>query len=349
MGVAALGAVSLIAGLSSGASAATKKVRKPVVKSLANPGVVQGTDGRWVIHGTGSWASHSVTVSKGTSAAGPYAGVQKRRLLKESTVPTWMGATKEGERNRSIWAPSVARSGGTYVAYFAVTVKGAGSARCIGTGVSTNARGPFTASPKALACWKGSGAKPYDQIASEGKGFSLIDPTPTWLSSTQLVLTYKTQIKRNGKWHTTTRLLQLDPADPTRVAAQHGKSIKISDARSKYIEENPVLVKRGSRYTLFTSFGWYGTCNYRTRYHQSKNLWSSRSWLKAKHTNLKFPKNTNTCGNGNAQVVNTGSDKWLIFFNGHANRKKTPGGPSNVYVGTVKWKSAKPYVSKVRS
>lgn len=352
--VATLGAIGLLSSTGA-ATAETNPVRKPAVAGLANPGVVKDAEAnRWVIHGTGSWISHPVSVSKTSRAAGSYAPVTHPRLLVKGTEPDWMGSIAKGVRNRSVWAPSVTRArSGIYVAFFAVTVKGAGSGRCIGTGTSTSAQGPFTANARALACWQGSGASPVDVIASEGKPFTLIDPAPVWLGS-QLVLTYKTGFRKGDKWHTTTRLLRLDPDNPTRTVANpvkaNGGSIKIADELHKYIEENPVLAQRGKKYTLFTSFGWYGTCDYITRYHQSAYLWSSKSWLNAKSHNLSFPANTNTCGRGNAQVAWTGSeDGWLIFFNGHAKRSETPGGPTNLYKATVAWKSSgTPYVSRMR-
>jgi hypothetical protein len=356
--VATLGAVALLASSGTGPAAAeSSPVRKPKVANLANPGVVKDVEAnRWVVHGTGSWTNHPVSVSKTHRAAGSYGAVTHTRLLAQGTEPAWMGSIDaKGNRNRSVWAPAVTRAAnGTYVAFFAVTVKGAGSGRCIGTGTSTSAKGPFTANARALACWQGSGANPVDVIASEGKPFTLIDPAPVWLSSSQLVLTYKTGFRKSGKWHTTTRLLQLDPNNPTRTvknpAKANGGSIKIADELHKYIEENPVLAKRGTTYTLFTSFGWYGTCDYITRYHQSRYLWSSKAWLRAKSHNLSFPSNTNTCGRGNAQVAYTGRDDgWLIYFNGHASRSKTTGGPKNLYVGSVGWKSTgTPYVTKMR-
>ncbi|MDX6275911.1 MAG: arabinan endo,5-alpha-L-arabinosidase [Nocardioidaceae bacterium] len=353
-GVATLGAIALLA--STGASpvaAKTDPVRKPAVANLANPGVVrESANGLWVIHGTGSWTSHPISVSKTTSPSS-FHKISKQPLL-TGAVPDWMGAMSKGKRDKSIWAPSVIQGGnGLYVAYFAVTVRHHGAARCIGMGTSAYSVGPFTPQDKALACFKGSGVNAHDNPKSEGKGFSFIDPTPVILGS-EMVLTYKTQIKNGSKWHTTTRLLKLDLTDPTKVvgnpAHNSGASIKIANSSSKYIEENPNLALHGGTYTLFTSFGFYGTCDYVTRYHRvnGSSLWKGKTWLDANPHNLPFPKNTNTCGRGNAQVSNVGGDLWRIYFNGHASRSKTPGGPKNLYVGNVTWKKGKPYVSKIR-
>lgn len=210
-------------------------------------------------------------------------------------------------------------------------------------------------SPDCLLEWLGPG--PADAIGNEGHGISLIDPTPARVGSS-LVLTYKTEYKAHGSknWHTTTRLLAIDPAHPGRTAAnpKHhgGGSVQISDSRSKYIEENPVLVRHGSSYTLFTSFDWFGTCNYTTRYRQNTNLW--KGWLAKPHRALTFSKRPNTCGTGNGQVIAGATPgAWRFFFNGHLDDKSnpkarhTPRGPQGMYVGKVTWKSGRPTVSSL--
>ena len=111
---------------------------------------------------------------------------------------------------------------------------------------------------------------------------------------------------------------------------------------NKYIEENPVLVQHGSRFTLFTSFGWYGTCHYSTRFRQNKSLWTG--WLNKKPRALPMSKH-HTCGTGNAQVIQDPAGPWRIFFNG---RTKGPHTPFGMYVGTVKWKSGRPQVHNIR-
>lgn len=313
---------------------------KPVAYGLANPGVIlEGNT--LVVHSTGGWKGHNV----GTFWPGGRYSVTNKPLLKikkANELPRWMNPN-----DTSVWAPSVVkRSDGRYVVYYAAVVKNSSYARCIGTGTGDQAAGPFKPNRRALACWAGSGAKPYDKLRSEGRGFSLIDATPAQMGST-LVLTYKTQYRPPGsrKWHTTTRMVRLDPADPAKTLPnpvhRDGRSIKITDSRDKYIEENPVLVRRGRTNTLFTSWGLYGTCRYSTRYRQNSSLWTG--WLKKRRIRaLSFTKKPNTCGTGNAHVTRE-AGSWLIFFNGHTD-KATAGGPGGLYVGNVGWRKGKPKV-----
>lgn len=337
----ALCVAGLLLGQASSASA--YPWAKPVAYGLANPGVIlEGNT--WVVHSTGGWNGHNV----GTFwPGGRYSVTSKPLLIKQTKKPApapWMS-----RRDRSVWAPSVVKaSDGGYVVYYAAVVKNSSSARCIGTGTARQPAGPFKRNARALACWEGSGANPYDKLRSEGRGFSLIDATPAQVGST-LVLTYKTQYRPPGsnQWHTTTRMVRLDPADPAKTLPNpvhpDGRSIKITDSKHKYIEENPVLVRRGRTNTLFTSWGWYGTCGYSTRYRQNSSLWTG--WLKKGPAPLRFTKKPNTCGTGNAQVTRgVKAGTWLIFFNGHTD-KATKGGPGGLYVGNVKWRKGKPKVT----
>lgn len=309
------------------------EVRPPTARGLANPGVVQTATGFTVL-GTGSWKN--IPIATAAQAKGPYT-VTTGKLL--TTPAKWMSPST----GKKVWAPSVANIGGSYYTYYSAVYKGKGSARCIGTGVSASPSGPFTPNDRPLACWKGT--KAFDSIKSEGAGFSLIDATPAYVSG-QWVLTYKTQIKKSGKWHTTTRMLALDPAAPWQTTANpvhaDGRSVKLTDERNKLIEENPVIVERGGKLTLFTSWGWFGTDNYQTRYRQNGDLW--RGWLKKKPTVLPFTVKRNTDGFGNAQVLQDQVTKdWLIFFNGHI--KNDGRGPKGLYVGEIGWKKGKPRVT----
>jgi hypothetical protein len=294
---------------------------------------------RWVVLSTGGWdaAGHIATAR---SVGGPWKRNNTHHLLTKR--PAW--ASKS---DHSVWAPSIiSTSPGHYVVYYAAVVAGQKYSRCIGSAHGKSATGPFTPNRQAVSCYKRSGANAFDRIPSEGTNFSLIDPTPALVNS-QLVLTYKTQYRRPGDklWHTTIRLVQLDPAHPGRTIGNPihagGASIKITDSVSKNIEENPVLVLHSGVYTLFTSFGLYGTCHYATRFRQNTSLWDN--WLAAPPHALPMSKH-NTCGTGNAQVIQDPSGPWRIFFNGHMSGPHTPFG---MYVGKVTWSSGTPEVKKI--
>ena len=339
-----VGAVAVVAGVVIGVVAQPAPVgaatyRKPLASfAVPNPGVIYDAS-RWVVLSTGGWdtAGHIATAA---GAAGPWRKDATHHLLTKR--PAWASKT-----DHSVWAPSIVKVGtGHYVVYYAAVVLGQKSARCIGSGSGSSPTGPFIPSDRALACYKRSGANAYDTIATEGANFGLIDPTPARVGS-HLLLTYKTQFLRSDKqWHTTIRMVELNSADPTMTAANPihagGGSVQLTNRVNKYIEENPVLVQHGSTFTLFTSYGWYGTCVYSTRYRQNASLW--HNWLaKASHA-LPMPKH-NTCGSGNAQVVRgPSSGPWRIFFNGHMTGPHTPFG---LYAGTVTWSSGTPEVGRL--
>ncbi len=320
------------------------KYRPPITpQHLADPGVIY--DGhQWVVLSTSKAGSGSIATAPKPS--GPYKNVSGPLVKK---APKWMNTAQ------LLWAPSIVRaSDGTYVIFFSVMTKAGG--RCIGTAHGSHSTGPFTANSRALACTSKSKANAYDTIHSEGPNFGLIDPTPAQFGST-MVLTYKTQFnttpgRAQPVWHTTTRIVRLDPAHPDHALTIPGTkttSKAITSSTSTNIEENPVLVQHGGKYTLFTSWGLFGTCKYITRYRQNADLWTGWQRAPAKDpTALSFPSNT-TCGRGNAQVVaGTSSGEWRIFFNGHAKSDPPHGtGPKLLYVAEVVWsKSGRPTVSR---
>jgi len=324
---------------------AQARISDPIITGAANPGVARAPlgDGRaWVMMTTGSPTAGG-NIRTAPAATGPW---KKRGKGLLTHAPGWM-------RKKPVWAPSLVRAtDGRWHVYYAGLVKGTTRNRCIGTGVADTAVGPFKPAGRPIACYSGSGTDPKDQIRREGPNkFSLIDPTPAIVDG-DYVLTYKTSYVRSSgpRWHTTTRLLRLDPAYPSRPIANprkaDGGSIRITNSVHKYIEENPVLVERGGRYTLFTSFGWYGRCVYWTRYRQNGSLWNG--WLKKSPTRLALPSGASTCGSGNAQVTRGAGQKgWRIWFNGHPDPKTTKGGPDGLYVGVVRWPGGKPRISSL--
>jgi hypothetical protein len=337
--VVAAACLALLGGATSAAaeSQTTWPVDPPIQTGMANPGIVHTGD-NWVSVTTGSW-DRAGLIRTATELKGHWTSTGRAFLTRR---PAWMNAT-----DKSVWAPSIVQAAdGSYRVFYAGLVAGESHFRCIGTGHSPDPRGPFEPYDRALSCYSGSGANAYDTIPPEGAGLEIIDATPAWAGST-LVLTYKTGHKLpSGDWHTTTRMVRLDPAQPQRTLPNprdpDGGSIKITDSVHRYIEENPVLVKRGDRFTLFTSFGWYGTCDYWTRYRQNTSLWWG--WLDNGPTALDFPNAMNTCGTGNAHVTpGLAEDSWRIVFNGHPDQD-TSGGPDGLYVGVIEWNDGRPRV-----
>lgn len=319
---------------------AAAAVDRPVATGIPNPGLIHH-DGRWYTGSTGAWDNPG-TIRSAPELVGPWTSTGEPMLTRKAT---WMGG------NKSIWAPSIIKArGGGFRMFFSATipVRGdKGDERCIGVGRADHPRGPFVPDDTPVACFAGSGAGGQDLIADESqgfpnRGFKLIDPTASYLGD-QLVLTYKTSfVKEPGQnplWHTTSRMVRLDPDNPQTVignpANADGGSIRVADRTSIYIEENPVLVERNGVFTLFTSFGWYGRCNYATEWRQNSQLWSG--WLAKGPNALSFPAGMNTCGTGNAHITRGLPDgSWRIAFNGHPDAE-TAGGPDGLYIGNLAW------------
>ncbi len=323
-----------------GPAAPAHAVDRPVATGIANPGVVFH-DGRWYTGSTGAWDAVG-TMHSAPELAGPWTSTGQPMLSKKAA---WMGQSK------GTWAPSIIKSrSGDFRMFFSAPIPrrgDKGDERCIGAARADHPRGPFVPYDVPVACFSGSGVGGQDLIADESSGFpnrafSLIDPTASWLDG-ELVLTYKTSFVTepgtNPLWHTTQRMLRLDPDNPQTVIANpvhaDGGSVKLADRTNKYIEENPVIVKRNGTFTLFTSWGWYGTCNYVTDWRQNTSLWTG--WLSKTPTRLSFPSSVDTCGTGNAHVTRGLPDgSWRIVFNGHPDAA-TAGGPDGLSIGTRGW------------
>lgn len=317
----------------------------PILTSWANPGVAKdGT--RFVMLHTGNWNTKGLAASS-SHPNGPWKRYTTRALL--SGTPQWAKNPTPSAQKRSVWAPSLIKGGdGRWVVFYAALVHGRGTTRCIGTGTSDSAAGPYRPDKRPIACYKGSGTRPQDQVGNE-HSTGLIDPTPAVVHGTT-VLTYKTQhyISKARGWHTTIRMVQLNPMRPNLIAPNPvhagGASVQLTTSVNRYIEENPSLVYRAGRYTLFTSWGYYGTRDqYWTRYRQNGNLWSG--WA-SPHL-LGFPSSSHTWGRGNAQVIAALGKGWNIFWNGQRAGSVRGEGPKYLYVGVVGWTKGVPRVTKM--
>lgn len=336
---------------------------------IPNPGAIFLGD-RWMIFKTGSLLTRGTVTETTNPMTGPYTRVNRSLLGSKkggkSALPAWMD--KPG-----VWAPSATRrADGKYVLFFSGLKKGS-TERCIGTAVSTTTdlrhreheTWLFRAVDKPLVCDTAeSGAA--DVINASGPPdatYSIIDATPTTVITPEgalgTFLTYKTEKKHGANWHTTIRMVQLSSTYPQRdLASPETRSQQLtSRSGDPVIEENPILVQRpDGTYTLFTSQGWYGSnCTssgphpYRTYYRNSASLWD---WPK-KATLLPSPK-TETCGSGNAHIVNTTDGGYRIFFNGkwraswgHPTGSDFKKIPFHLYVGVLKLDGNKWRINRV--
>lgn len=343
--VATAGATALVVAAGTlAAPAAQAAPDKPILSSWANPGVAEVPGAGFVMLRTARW-DKPVVARTAPHPRGPWKKTSKRLL---TSAPKWANSKKRG-----VWAPSIIRgTNGNWVVYYSALVRGSSTTRCIGTGVATSHLGPFKPAAQPIACWRGNKKiKAQDPVGGKRR-VGLIDATPAVVGG-RTVLLFKTQraYKKSGKtmWDTSTRMLNLDPASPNKAIANpvNGKvrSVQLIRKQHRYIEENPVLVERNGVFTLFTSWGWYGTPKYWTQYRQTTNPWAK--WP-AKATRLTFPKGTNTLGRGNGQAIGDSQGRWWFFWNGHRAGYKRGEGPKYLYVGRLDWNAAgKPYVKKV--
>jgi len=348
----AVTALGLLAGsaATAGPDSRATTFTKPTVPGwpISNPGVIHTHDShgsRYVVLETGGATQlGTIAVATDPDSRASWTRLSDRRLL--DRVPRYAAAVN------GVWAPS-----GTYVpaehryyTFYSAPVAGhTGDAtfppRCIFVGrTMTDYLDPagdtglgaavFKAVNKPLVCWAGSGAPAGQVIGRPDPGFSLIDPTPTWIGD-QLFLLYKTQYQRDGLWHSTIRMARLNPSSPTVVV----KDRRLTSFTSTSIEENPVLVRHHGRYVLFTSRGWYhSACTtsphpYHSVFRTSGNKWVWRGPVK----NLPVPQGS--CGTGNAQAVGN-----RYFFNGRWPKVK---GPLHLYVGRLAWTGSQPRVTRL--
>jgi hypothetical protein len=324
--VAAVAALA-VSGAVAGAAMAWRAPRTSYV--VGDPGVIF-SQGRWNLLATGGWSGGG-EISTAPVAKGPWNLTGGHLLTRR---PKWASA-----RNHSVWAPSEARIGTHYVVFYAAVIAGGAPKRCIGTGVSASATGPFVPRAHPISCVAGHGAPdPEPGVAAIN---STIDPTPAWAriaGRRRLFLTYKTQHRKADRhYFSTIRMVRLNPGTLARTVV--GKSHTLT-VQPNNIEENPVIVQRGKVFTLFTSLGGFTLCSYHTEWRQSTRIWH---WPAASHR-LSFPGNTNTCGTGDAQVTRgLPKNSWRIFWSGHY----PAGQPFRLYVGRVAWPGGRPVVSAV--
>lgn len=327
---AGAGVLAVLAALGA-CGAAAAAFRRPVAPfKVGDPGVLYA-NGQWNVLATGAW-SKGGEISTAARASGPWTLSANHLLTRR---PAWTAV-----RTHSVWAPSETKVGASYVAFYAAVIKGGTSKRCIGTAVSGSPTGPFIPRDRPLSCVAGHGAPDPEPGVSAVN--STIDPTPSYVTiggQRRLYLTYKTQHKKaDGHYYSTIRMVRLNIADGASTVLGQSHQLTV---RPNNIEENPVLVQRGRTFTLFTSLGGYTLCSYHTEWRQSTHIWR---WPQASHR-LAFPANTDTCAQGDAQVVRgLPTNSWRIFYSG---RYPTRTSSFKLYVGTLAWPGGRPVVSSL--
>ncbi|MDP3893710.1 family 43 glycosylhydrolase [Nocardioides sp.] len=309
-------------------------------RSFGDPSVA-ATSWGYVAVATG-WG---VPMSSAYAANGPW--VDRGPAL--TRLPTWA-------LDEPLWAADIERINGRWVMYYSARVAGLGrSGRCIGVAVSTSPLGGFTPVDRApLVCpRRATTPRAGDLVPRRGRGLSkkagVIDPSVFRDRGGRLHLLYKTQ-----GFPSSIRMVRLNGHGLT--ARRKAPSRRL--VRDPGTVENPVLVRRGKKYFLFTSQGNYGGCRYRTEWRRSKDLWS---WKDTRPRVLLNRKKTGLCGPGGADVVaEPALGTTTIFFHGWVcyrtelpcrgrfNYKDPFGPPSNraMYAARLGFKGGAPRIKR---
>ncbi|MFT4287111.1 family 43 glycosylhydrolase [Nocardioides sp.] len=217
------------------------------------------------------------------------------------TRPTWAKASGD------IWAAEMVQLGGRWLLYFAAPVGGMkASSRCIGVAVSASATGQFTPYGDApLVCPSAASTPPAaDQMIDAGltaptmASHGAIDPS-IYVGPQNVFLLYKTDGVPSS-----IRLLKL-ARDGLTPLGEPSMTLVVSAG----VVENPVLLKRGKWFYLFTSTGDYSRCSYAETWRRSD---SPYLWLGAEHVILSKPK-TKLCGPGGGDIITEGKKTTLYF------------------------------------
>ncbi|KAB2370836.1 family 43 glycosylhydrolase, partial [Actinomadura montaniterrae] len=217
--------------------------REPVIAgSFADPMVVKaGT--AYYAYGTNDGGAN-LPVATAPDITGPW-----RRLASDGLprLPSWAADGRT-------WAPEVVPPGpanGRYVLYFTARHK-RGGRQCVGVATAPSPAGPFAAPDgDPLVCPAGLGGA--------------IDPSSFVDQDGRRYLLYKTDARETAAiWLVGLSPDGLHPAGPPRKILSRGSD--------PVLVESPALVRRGGRYVLFYSAGWYFTRGYQTRYAEAASL-----------------------------------------------------------------------------
>ncbi|MFB4317461.1 family 43 glycosylhydrolase [Actinomadura sp. 21ATH] len=290
---------------------------KPVIGDyFADPTVIR-VGGTYFAYGTNN-AAGALPVATAPSPTGPWTQNPGDGLAQ---LPAWAAPGWT-------WAPEVVppRGGkGPYILYFSARRKDR-DVQCIGVATARSAAGPFVpAEGEPLVC-------PLDLGGA-------IDPASYIEDDGTRYLLYKTDAREKAAVH----LVRLTP-DGLRPAGAP-KRILGRDGNEPVLVEAPDLVRRGGKYVLFYSAGWYFKSNYQTRYATASSIMGP--YRKAAAPLLSTGAyGGRVQGPGSADVLAEESGDRLVF---HGIREYRGGSRVNraMYVAALGWDGARPVVRGV--
>lgn len=207
-----------------------------------------------------------------------------------------------------VWAADIVQAGDRWLLYYAVTVRGLRrQSRCIGVAAAPTPLDQFRPLGRhPLVCPKRARApRAADQVhGAVQPREGVIDPSAFVDANGDRYLLYKTQ-----GYPSTIRILPLDASGTGKAAGERSQEL----VRSRDTIENPVLVRSGPGYVLFTSEGEFSDCGYRTTWRYAGRL---ERLDRVRRHRLFRPLRDQVCGPGGADLVRLASGANLIFFHG---------------------------------
>lgn len=280
------------------ATSAVARVRPLVNGDVPDPSIVQTKNKHYVVVGTGA------QVLRMSSTNGRTWHLADPALL---TRPTWARVTGD------IWASDIVRLRGRWVLYYSAPVRGlTSSSRCIGVATARVPTGRFVPAGDApLVCPPDADTPAAaDPVLDPGQSepslptIGAIDPS-LYQGPSGAWLLYKTDGIPSS--------IRVVPLTPNGLTVAGGsRPLLVSPG----VVENPVLVKRGRFFYLFTSEGDYTTCGYQTVYRRSLRL---DAWTTARPHPILTKAKTHLCGPGGADVLVTGRGsraRMSLYFHG---------------------------------
>ncbi|KAA1427626.1 family 43 glycosylhydrolase [Nocardioides antri] len=217
-------------------------------------------------------------------------------------LPRW---AKDGD----VWAADLARVGDRWVLYYAAPVRGLGKGRrCIGVATAPTAYDAFRpVDERPLVCHRRAATPPAHDTVPNAPGLprrGVIDPSYLVGEDGTPYLLYKTDGVPSS-----IRMLPLGPRGLGPAAGATSSEL----VRADWVMENPVILRRGAFYHLFTSEDIWSKCSYRTVWRRSADL---ATWpLRPRRVLLSRVTTGGLCGPGGADVLVVDGTP-LMYFHG---------------------------------